>query len=121
MGLDGDVWVQMVLVGFGSDGGGWVQMGYGFVLNCVLGCGGCGGCVVVAIGCWQLYGGCDSDFPRLCLMSYKYYFSVLYNIILLRKQKALYIRWAENFCQELQGWLHQYGCLLTKSVVQSHA
>ena len=53
MGLDSNVWVQMVLVGFGSDGGGWVQMGYGFVLNCVLGCGGCGGCVVVvAIGCW---------------------------------------------------------------------
>ena len=25
---------------------------YGFVLNCILGCGGCGGCVVVAVGCW---------------------------------------------------------------------
>ena len=25
----------------------------GFVLNCVLGCGGCGGCVVVAVGCLQ--------------------------------------------------------------------
>ena len=29
-------------------------VGYGFVLNCVLGCGGCGGCVVVAFGCWRL-------------------------------------------------------------------
>ena len=27
-------------------------VGYGFVLNCVLGCGGCTGCVVVAIGWW---------------------------------------------------------------------
>ena len=35
-----------------------VVVGYGFVLNCVLGCGGCGGCVVVAVGCWQQCGGC---------------------------------------------------------------
>ena len=27
LGLDGDVWVQIVLVGFGSDGGGWVRIG----------------------------------------------------------------------------------------------
>ena len=33
-------------------------MGYGFVLNCVLGCGGCGGCVVVVVGCWQQCGVC---------------------------------------------------------------
>ena len=37
MGLDKDVWVQMMLVGFGSDDGGWVRLlvdsgglGYGF-------------------------------------------------------------------------------------------
>ena len=27
LGLDGDVWVQIVLAGFGSDRGGWVRMG----------------------------------------------------------------------------------------------
>ena len=40
----------------GCGGGGGASdlmfMGYGFVLNCVLGCGGRSGCVVVAIGCW---------------------------------------------------------------------
>ena len=35
-----------------------VVVGYGFVLNCVLGCGGCGGYVVVAVGCWQQCRGC---------------------------------------------------------------
>ena len=25
----------------------------GFALSCVFGCGGCGGYVVVAVGCWQ--------------------------------------------------------------------
>ena len=34
-----------------------------FFLNCILGCGGCGVCVVVAIGWWQLCGGCSSGFP----------------------------------------------------------
>lgn len=34
-----------------------VLVGYGFVLNCVSGCGGCSGRVVMAIGCWQLCGG----------------------------------------------------------------
>lgn len=29
-------------------------VGYGFVLNCVLGCGGCGGCVVVVVWWWLL-------------------------------------------------------------------
>ena len=38
MSLDSDVWVQIVLVGFGSNGGGWVRMdgsavgGYGSVV-----------------------------------------------------------------------------------------
>ena len=36
VGWDSDVWVQMVLVGFGSDGGGWVRMG-GWVVD-GLGC-----------------------------------------------------------------------------------
>ena len=27
VGLDGDVWIQIVLAGFGSDEGGWVQIG----------------------------------------------------------------------------------------------
>ena len=27
MSLDGDVWVQIVLAGFGSNRGGWVQLG----------------------------------------------------------------------------------------------
>ena len=41
-----------------------VLVGYGFFfLNCILGCGGCGVCVVVAIGWWQLCGGCSSGFP----------------------------------------------------------
>ena len=31
MGLDGDVWVQMVLVGFDSDDGGWVWIGRSMV------------------------------------------------------------------------------------------
>ena len=35
-----------------------VLMGYGFVLNCVLGCGGCGGYVVVVVSCWHQCGGC---------------------------------------------------------------
>ena len=46
---------------WGGGGGGasdLVLVGYGFVLNCVLGSGGCGGCVVVAVGCWQQCGGC---------------------------------------------------------------
>ena len=33
-------------------------VGYGFVLNCVLGCRECGGCVVVIVGCWQQCGDC---------------------------------------------------------------
>ena len=33
----------------------------GFVLNCVLGCGGCGGCVVVAVGCLQQCVAVDCD------------------------------------------------------------
>ena len=63
--------------GWGGGGGGasnLVLVGYGFVLNCVLGCRGCGG------GCWLSaaidyvwYSGC-----WLCLMSCKYYFNVLY-------------------------------------------
>ena len=42
-----------------------VLVGYGFFffLNCILGCGGCGVCVVVAVGWWQLCGGCSSGFP----------------------------------------------------------
>ena len=46
-------WQQLMAWGF--------QFGvgdYGFVLNIVLGCGGCGGCVVVFVGCWQQCGGC---------------------------------------------------------------
>ena len=31
----------------------WVGIWLGFALSCVFGCGGCGGCVVVAVGCWQ--------------------------------------------------------------------
>ena len=30
----------------------WLDL-LGFALSCVFGCGGCGGCVVVAVGCWQ--------------------------------------------------------------------
>ena len=36
MGLDDDVWVQIMLARFGSNGGGWVWMG-GFVVD-GLGC-----------------------------------------------------------------------------------
>ena len=45
------VWVG-VWLGFG----GWICLGWdwlGFALSCVFGCGGYGGCVVVAVGCWQ--------------------------------------------------------------------
>ena len=31
----------------------WVGIWVGFALSCVFGYGGCGGCVVVAVGCWQ--------------------------------------------------------------------
>ena len=31
----------------------WVGIWAGFALSCVFGCGGCGGCVVVAVSCWQ--------------------------------------------------------------------
>ena len=31
----------------------WVGVWLGFALSCVFGCGGCGGYVVVAVGCWQ--------------------------------------------------------------------
>ena len=48
----------MVLGVVGPGASNLVLVGYGFVLNCVLGCGGCGGCVVVAVGCWQQCGGC---------------------------------------------------------------
>ena len=60
--------------GGGGSGGGasdLVLVGYEFVLNCVLGCGGCGGYVVVAVSCWQ-----QCDVCWLCLISYKYYFNV---------------------------------------------
>ena len=36
MGLDGDVWIQIVLAGFNSDGGGWVRIGRSMVGG--LGC-----------------------------------------------------------------------------------
>ena len=45
---------------FGWGGGGasdLVLVGYEFLLNCVLGCAGCGGFAVMAVGCWQLCGG----------------------------------------------------------------
>ena len=41
------------LVGLGF---GWDLLG--FALSCVFGCGGCGGCVVEAVGCWQQCDGC---------------------------------------------------------------
>ena len=31
----------------------WVGIWLGFALSCVFGYRGCGGCVVVAVGCWQ--------------------------------------------------------------------
>ena len=37
----------------GNAGFVWVGIWLGFALSCVFGCGGCGGCVVVAVGCWQ--------------------------------------------------------------------
>ena len=48
----------MVLWVVGPGASNLVLVRYGFVLNCVLGCGGCGGCVVVAVDCWQQCGGC---------------------------------------------------------------
>ena len=70
--------------GSGDGASNLVLVDYGFVLNCVLGCGRCSGCVVVAVDCWQPCGGYDSDFPRLCLMSCKYYFNMLYIILVYR-------------------------------------
>ena len=43
----GFVWVSVWLDFF------WVGIWLGFALSCVFGCRGCGGCVVVAVGCWQ--------------------------------------------------------------------
>ena len=48
----GFVWVGICL-GWGLTGFVWVGIWLGFALSCVFGCGGCGGCVVVAVGCWQ--------------------------------------------------------------------
>ena len=56
MGLSGSVccgsvgffWVGGLAAGFV-----WIGIWLGFALSCVFGCGGCGGCVVVAVGCWQ--------------------------------------------------------------------
>ena len=45
----------------------WLDL-LGFALSCVFGCGGCGGCVVVAVGCWQMAVDCVDE----C----KYYFNV---------------------------------------------
>ena len=46
------VWLDLFGLGFGWDL-------FGFALSCVFGCGGCGGCVVVAVGCWQQCDGFD--------------------------------------------------------------
>ena len=46
-GIAGFVWVGFWLEFV------WVGIWLGFALSCVFGCGGCGGCVVVAVGCWQ--------------------------------------------------------------------
>ena len=47
------LWVGVMVVCRGI----WLDL-FGCSLSCVFGCGGCGGCVVVAIGCWQQCGGC---------------------------------------------------------------
>ena len=51
-GSAGFVWVGICL-GQRLAGFFWVGIWLGFALSCVFGCGGCGGCVVVAVGCWQ--------------------------------------------------------------------
>ena len=38
----------------------WLDL-LGFALSCVFGCGGCGGCVVVAVGCWQMAVDCVDE------------------------------------------------------------
>ena len=45
------VWLDLSGLGFG-----WDLLG--FALSCVFGCGGCGGCVVVAVSCWLQCDGC---------------------------------------------------------------
>ena len=47
-GLVGFVWVGVMVVCCGI----WLDL-FGFALSCVFACGGCGGCVVVVVGCWQ--------------------------------------------------------------------
>ena len=39
----------------------WVGIWLRFALSCVFGCRGCGGCVVVAVGCWQRAVGCVDE------------------------------------------------------------
>ena len=38
----------------------WLDL-LGFVLSCVFGCRGCDGCVVVAVGCWQMAVDCVDE------------------------------------------------------------
>ena len=55
-------------------------VGYGFVLNCVLGCGGCSGCVVVVVGCvvvvTMIFLDCVWLVVNIILMYCIYYFNV---------------------------------------------
>ena len=77
----------------------WISVGIWlefiwFVLSCVLGRGGCGGCWLVATscgsGCWLLGGG---HCHYLCLVYWQsfvlqiYYFNVLYILFLMFRMK----------------------------------
>ena len=44
---------RWICLGWGLAGFVWVGIWLWFALSCVFGCEGCGGCVVMAVGCWQ--------------------------------------------------------------------
>ena len=59
MGREGFCWDLMGCLGWGYGCLLWNLAG--FALSCVFGCEGCGGCVVMVVGCWQMAVDCVDE------------------------------------------------------------